>query len=88
MSAPRSLMTQITFIHSTLSGVRINFCIDRKGFQLFLPCGVSLVVCALVQCVFDNCPCALASVSLFFRNTGTSLQNRGFYPRNQRVSQQ
>ena len=42
MSAPRPFMTQITFIHSILSVVRINFCIDRKGFKLFLPCGVCL----------------------------------------------
>jgi len=57
MSAPKPFMKQITFIHSTLSVVRINFCIDRKEFQLFLPCGVCLGAVRIWQLPMRSCIC-------------------------------
>ena len=51
-------MRQIPFIHSVRYLVLIIFCIYRKVYQLFLPCGRYKYFS--VRCVFDNNACALA----------------------------
>ena len=86
MSAPRPLMTQINFTHSTLSLVRTNFCIDRKGSSYFFH-----VVCALCCVPWCSAYLTIAHALLHLSSSFSEImappyKKTGFYPKNQRVS--